>query len=217
MSNLVLTACWSAPLVITIGHRQSRVSVIGSDMHATGLKDRSLGYKSIGDSVPEVMNTLSKRSKTGAMASDASRHDSCSTGSGMFGYRSSYGSKMSAKPFSYVPTSVPKSATSDTALNSSVSTISSVFKSDVRRSWQNFNVLPSIAAVCDRCAKNAIGVSCSTCVALSRCFRYSTSRRMNATKCSALRMFPGTASRKMSAGITGFAMASSPPPRGNTP
>ncbi|KAH3856993.1 hypothetical protein DPMN_099590 [Dreissena polymorpha] len=38
------------------------------------------------------------------------------------------------------------------------------------------------------------GVSDTTCWTLIRVFRYSQNRRMNDTKCSALRMFPGTAS-----------------------
>ena len=52
----------------------------------------------------------------------------------MFGYRSSYGSRINENPAWYVPTSVPKSATRDTALYSSVSTISSVFNRLVSRS-----------------------------------------------------------------------------------
>ena len=89
MSNLVLTICWSAPLVITIGHRHSRVSVMSSAALHTGLKPSNCGYRLIGDSVPEVMNTLLNLSNTGAMAYEASRHVSWNTGSGMFGYLSS--------------------------------------------------------------------------------------------------------------------------------
>ena len=119
---------------MTIGHRHSRVSVIGSELTHTGLNDNRRGYSSIGDRVPLVMKTLWNFSKTGRTASDASKQHSCRTGSGMFGYRSSYGSRIRANPFSYVPTSVQKSATRDTAWNSSVSTISSVFIRLVRRS-----------------------------------------------------------------------------------
>jgi hypothetical protein len=36
----------------------------------------SLGYKSMGDNVPEVITTLLNRLKTGAMASELSRQDS---------------------------------------------------------------------------------------------------------------------------------------------
>ena len=102
-------------------------------MH-TGLKLSSRGYSSIGDSVPLVMKTLWNFSNTGRTASEASRQHSWNTGSGMFGYRSSYGSRISEKPAWYVPTRVPKSATSETALYSSVSTISNVFNRLVSRS-----------------------------------------------------------------------------------
>ena len=60
------------------------------EMH-TGLKLNSRGYSSMGLSVPDVINTLEKRSNTGATARLASRQQSCSTGSGMLGYRSSQG------------------------------------------------------------------------------------------------------------------------------
>tara|TARA_B110000879_G_scaffold196176_1_gene265579 strand:+ start:1014 stop:1274 length:261 start_codon:yes stop_codon:yes gene_type:complete len=85
--------------VITTGHRQSLVRVIGNDAMHTGLKLNNLGYSSIGDSVPDVMNTDWNFSNTGLTARDASRQHSWNTGSGMFGYRASYGSRISAKPF----------------------------------------------------------------------------------------------------------------------
>jgi len=41
-----------------------------------GSKFSSLGYKSIGERVPDVMITLLNRLKIGAMASEESRHES---------------------------------------------------------------------------------------------------------------------------------------------
>ena len=57
---------------------------------------------SSGESVPEVMTTLRKRSKTGRMASEASRQQSCSSGSDRLGVRLSNGSIITWKPDSYV-------------------------------------------------------------------------------------------------------------------
>ncbi|KAI9918353.1 hypothetical protein PsorP6_011410 [Peronosclerospora sorghi] len=54
---------------------------MGKDSRITGLKFKRRGYKSIGDSVPEVIMTLAYRSNTGRIASDASKHESCNTGS----------------------------------------------------------------------------------------------------------------------------------------
>ena len=52
------------PAVITIGHKQSRVSVI-ANCDAHGLNPRSFGYKSIWTNVPDVMNTDWKALKHG--------------------------------------------------------------------------------------------------------------------------------------------------------
>jgi hypothetical protein len=58
---------------MTIGKKALRVSVIGYDSWITGWNCRILGYMSSGEIVPEVMMTLPKRSKTGAMAREGSR------------------------------------------------------------------------------------------------------------------------------------------------
>ena len=105
---------------------QLRASVMGRLWMTTGWKLRILGNMSMGLSVPDVMTTDWNFSKTGRMASEASRQLSWMTGSGIEGSRSSKGSMMMAKPLSYVPISVAKSATSWTPMRSSVSTISSV-------------------------------------------------------------------------------------------
>ena len=49
-----------------------------ADMH--GENCRSLGYRSMGESVPDVIITLPKRLKSGAIARDESRHASCIPG-----------------------------------------------------------------------------------------------------------------------------------------
>ena len=54
------------------------------------------------------------------------------------------------------------------------------------------------------CLMNERGVSFVTEIPLSRCFINSTNFFKKETKCSALRMLPGTASCKISAGKMGF-------------
>lgn len=79
-------------------------------------------------------------------------------------------------------------------------------------------VLLSMATVYYKLAKNATGVSYTTELTCRRYLRYSTKRRMNARKCSDLRIFPGTASCSMSRGKTGLESKSSPPrPCGRAP
>ena len=133
-SKRVDMAIWSAPRVTTIGHRQSRVSDIVSERATTGVKPNSFGYRSMGLSVPLVITTDWKRSKTDLMARLASRQLNWITGSGSPGVRSSKGSKIMAKPWWYVPTSVAKSAIAWTCVYSSVSVISSVLISEPSRS-----------------------------------------------------------------------------------
>lgn len=80
----VMQSCYTAksvhlPRVRTMGHRQSLVRDIAKLWIITGLKFRSFGYRSIGLSVPDVITTDWKRSKTGLIAREASRQLSCKT------------------------------------------------------------------------------------------------------------------------------------------
>ena len=59
--------------VTSSGSRQGRKVDMGRDRRITGWKLSSFGYRSIGESVPEVMITDWKRSITGLMAMEASR------------------------------------------------------------------------------------------------------------------------------------------------
>mmetsp|Transcript_3604 Transcript_3604/g.12886 ORF Transcript_3604/g.12886 Transcript_3604/m.12886 type:complete len:200 (+) Transcript_3604:1314-1913(+) len=113
---------------------------------------------------------------------------------------------MMANPLSYVPMSAPKSATSRMWMYSSVLVSSSVLKRLCRRSYANLSVFPSMPASPLRAARKSAGVSCFTSATWSRVLRCSTKRRMKARKCSTRRMFPGTASRKISSGMTGLAV-----------
>ena len=65
------------PLVRTMGQRQSLVSVIVKLLEMTGWKFRRRGYRSNGLNVPDVITTVWKRSKTGFIASDASKQLNC--------------------------------------------------------------------------------------------------------------------------------------------
>jgi hypothetical protein len=111
---------------MTMGKKAFRVSVIGYDSVRVGWNCRILGYMSSGEMVPEVMTTEEKRSNTGAIANDGSRHLYVSAapeqegeathvkwkiGFGTVACSVSYGSRISKNPFSYVATNVPKLAT----------------------------------------------------------------------------------------------------------
>ena len=73
-SKRELMATWSLPRVMTRGKKELRVSVIGYDSCTTGVNCSIFGYISSGEIVPEVMTTLLKRSKTGLIAMDGSKH-----------------------------------------------------------------------------------------------------------------------------------------------
>jgi hypothetical protein len=60
-----------------MGQIQSLVKDIVKLLLITGLKFKRRGYRSIGLRVPEVITTVSKRSKTGLIASEASWQLSC--------------------------------------------------------------------------------------------------------------------------------------------
>lgn len=68
-------------LATSRGSRQGLKVDMGSDRRMAGWKLSSLGYRSMGDSVPEVMTTDWKRRITGRIAMEASRQLSCSSGS----------------------------------------------------------------------------------------------------------------------------------------
>ena len=59
---------------MTMGKKAFRVSVMGYDSVRVGWNCRILGYMSSGEMVPEVITTEEKRSNTGAIANDGSRH-----------------------------------------------------------------------------------------------------------------------------------------------
>ena len=82
----------------TSGRKELRVSVIWYDSCTTGVNCSILGYMSRGESVPEVMTTLLKRSNTGPMASEASRQVRWKTGLGTVALSVSKGSRMRMKP-----------------------------------------------------------------------------------------------------------------------
>ena len=68
------------------------------DSRTVASKRSILGYMSSGERVPEVMMTLEKRSKTGAMASEASRQTRWKTGLGTVALSVSNGSRRRRKP-----------------------------------------------------------------------------------------------------------------------
>jgi len=78
-----------------------------------------------------------------------------------------------------------------------------------RRSAQKRSGFWSINVSSFKLSRNDSGVSEVTCIIRSRVFRNSTKRLRKAIKCSAFRMFPGTASCKISSGSTGFAVIKS--------
>mmetsp|Transcript_27410 Transcript_27410/g.65174 ORF Transcript_27410/g.65174 Transcript_27410/m.65174 type:complete len:292 (-) Transcript_27410:1086-1961(-) len=167
-----------------------------SDTHGSNCS--SLGYRSIGLNVPDVIITDPNLLNRGAMARDESRHassmlgsESCPTGSIIMANR--------GRPSAYVATRLARSATSVSDLKSSRLVTCSVRSSDDSRVYANLSGLASTpVAVTIRC-KNARGVSLETPpvgppTVRSRALRCSTTFFMNATKCSARRMLPGTAS-----------------------
>ena len=83
---------------MTSGKKQFLVSVIAYDSITVAVKPSIFGYMSSGEIVPDVMTTLEKRSKTGAMASDASRHVKWKIGLGTVAMSLSKGSRISRKP-----------------------------------------------------------------------------------------------------------------------
>ena len=59
---------------LTSGKNEFRVSVMAYVSCTTGVNCNILGYMSRGEIVPDVITTLLKRSKTGLIARDGSRH-----------------------------------------------------------------------------------------------------------------------------------------------
>lgn len=110
------------------------------------------------------------------------------------GVFSSNGSTIIVKPFVYVDTNVAKCVINIKALKSVISAISNVRNKDANRWAQNRNGLRSIQIFDCISRKKPTGVSCTTCWTRKRVFIYSINRFKNPTKCSALRIFPGTAS-----------------------
>ncbi|KAH3661901.1 hypothetical protein OGAPHI_006080 [Ogataea philodendri] len=202
-------ATWSDPLVTTIGKNDLLSKVIVYDSCTTVSKFSILGYMSSGEMVPEVMITEEKRSKTGFMASDASRQANRKIGFGTVAFSVSYGSRIRTNPVSYVETKVPNVAISFRAINSSISTTSNVLTSSDSRSEQNRNGFLSINVNCFKCCRNETGVSLMTCRTFILVLRYSINLLRNETKCSARRILPGTASLKTSSESTGLTMNAS--------
>lgn len=95
-------------LAFTMGSRQGRASVMVKLLMTTGSKSNIFGYMSMGDSVPEVITTVWKREKTGAMAMEESKQLKCIMGFDTVGVLSSKGSTMMVNPLVYVETSVAK-------------------------------------------------------------------------------------------------------------
>ena len=60
--------------------------------------------------------------------------------------------------------------------------------------WTNLSGFLSMQTVWLQCFKKEGGLSCTTCWTLSLVFKYSKNLFRNDTKCSAVRMLPGTAS-----------------------
>mmetsp|Transcript_13350 Transcript_13350/g.33985 ORF Transcript_13350/g.33985 Transcript_13350/m.33985 type:complete len:205 (+) Transcript_13350:1041-1655(+) len=158
----------------------------------------------MGESVPEVITTLWKRSKTCLMAMEASRQHSCITGSGSEGVRSSDGSSRMEKPCSYVAHMVANSATSVSGWYSCTLVTSKVRSSERNRSEQNLSALAStLASSCSRARKRAgrsIDALASSRHLSSRPLTCRTMRCRKVTKCSARRMLPGTASESIDSG-----------------
>mmetsp|Transcript_28074 Transcript_28074/g.32742 ORF Transcript_28074/g.32742 Transcript_28074/m.32742 type:complete len:118 (+) Transcript_28074:1227-1580(+) len=95
---------------------------IFNDSDTRGSNCNNLGYKSIGDNVPDVIMTLPNLLNKGAMAREESKQANCITGSVIPGIAVPLGSKIIANfgiPSEYVDKSVAKSATSASELNSS--------------------------------------------------------------------------------------------------
>ena len=86
---------------------------------------------------------------------------------------------------------------------------SKVRTSDVRRSAQNRRGFLSMKVRSFKCFRNSGGVSATTLRTFIRVLRYSMKRFRKATKCSARRMLPGTASVRRSSGNAGLAIKAS--------
>mmetsp|Transcript_17482 Transcript_17482/g.24301 ORF Transcript_17482/g.24301 Transcript_17482/m.24301 type:complete len:108 (-) Transcript_17482:430-753(-) len=95
-SYFVDTASWSEPRVMTIGRIQGLNVDIFNDSETQGWNCSSFGYKSIGDSVPEVITTLPNLLKTGAIANEESKHANWITGSTAPGIDEAFGSMIIA-------------------------------------------------------------------------------------------------------------------------
>eukprot|EP00123_Amoebidium_parasiticum_P003769 comp15076_c1_seq1/m.11724 comp15076_c1_seq1/g.11724 ORF comp15076_c1_seq1/g.11724 comp15076_c1_seq1/m.11724 type:complete len:307 (+) comp15076_c1_seq1:1366-2286(+) len=208
-SNLELTATWSSPLVTIMGAMQLRLRVMGKLWMVTGLNCSTLGYMSSGDSVPDVITTVWKRSNTGLMAMDASMQLKCRISFLMAGALSSQGSMMRLNPCVYVPTRVANMQMWVMAEKSSRLVSSSVRSSDPSRSAQNLRGFLSMWTSLLSCCRNDRGLSCSTRLTRMRFLRCSTNLLRKDMKCSALRMLPGTASCSTASGSTGFASTTS--------
>ena len=143
------------------------------------------------------------------MAMDASKQHRRSSGSDMPVIAVPAGSVMTANPSMYVDTRVAKLATSCRALKSSSEVISRVRSKEFKRVYvKRSGFLSRAVTACMSCRK-ANGVSLVTSLQASLVLKYWAIFFKKATKCSAFRMLPGTASSKMSADSTGFAKSKS--------
>mmetsp|Transcript_16515 Transcript_16515/g.24092 ORF Transcript_16515/g.24092 Transcript_16515/m.24092 type:complete len:246 (-) Transcript_16515:340-1077(-) len=216
-SNLVDIAIWSDPRVMTSGRMHGRNVNIFKDSDTLGSNCSSLGYRSMGDKVPDVMMTLPKRLKSGAMARDESKHASWMTGSVTPGMVVPFGSRMIANlgtPSEYVARRVAKSATSERALKSSRFDTCRVRRSEFRREYANLSALASRDVPFIIRWRKASGVSLCTppfgpAMVRSLVFKCSTSFFIKPTKCFARLMFPGTAWSKTSGARTLLVKAAS--------
>jgi hypothetical protein len=112
----------------------------------TGSKSRIFGYISIGESVPEVITTVWKRSRTGRIAIEASMQFKCKIDSWVL---LSSGSKTSENPSEYVLTIVAKVASFTSPRKSEISANSRVFEREENLSAQNLEFFYTFLNYCD--------------------------------------------------------------------
>ena len=133
-----------------------------NDSDTQGWNCRSFGYRSIGERVPEVITTLPKRLKRGAIARDESKQDNCMQGSEAPGMLDPFGSMMIANlatPSEYVASKVAKSAMSVSELKSSRLETCSVRSSEESREYANRSGFASSEVPLVIRCRNAKGVS----------------------------------------------------------
>lgn len=165
-----------------------------NDVKTTGWKSKIFGYISKGDRVPDVMTTLWNRSNTGLMAMEQSRHVKWRIGFETVGVLSSNGSTIMVNPLVYVATNVASWVILVKALKSVILEISRVRKSEASLSAQNRRGFRSIHTFWKTSFRKLAGDSWTTYWTLRRVLMYSTNLLRKPTKCSAVRMLPGTTS-----------------------